>query len=102
MMKPVAGEAKMNKAAESEPKSGHMKAAGPKGMSSDVGGESKADMKGALMGDPTDGNPLRGATKELHDQHPHSYSDHGPHHGGSEHIRHMPLHGMKPSKGYGR
>lgn len=37
------------------------------------------------------GNPLRGAMKELKTQHPHPYTDHGPHHGGSEHIRHKPM-----------
>lgn len=37
------------------------------------------------------GNPLRGAMDELHRQHPHHYSDHGPHHGTSEHRRHEGL-----------
>lgn len=37
------------------------------------------------------GNPLRGAMRELHSQHPHHYTDHGPHHGTSDHIRHEGL-----------
>lgn len=88
MMKPVAGEAKMNKAEMHEPKGGHSAPAGAKGMGSDVGGESKANMKGAQMGNPTDGNPLRHAVGELHKQHPIKHHDHGPHHGTDHHIRH--------------
>lgn len=60
-----------------------------------AGPETSPDMKGALEGNPTDNSPLHGAIKELHTQHPHDYSDHGPHHGTSDHVRHMPLHGMK-------
>ena len=95
-MKISGAAAKMNKAAGEEPKSGHRPPAASKG-GSEVGNETKADMKGAQMGQPTDGNPLRGATKELHDQHPIGYADRGPHHGTDHHLRHMPLHGMKPS-----
>lgn len=94
---PVAKEAKMNKAEKREPMAGHAapaKASGP-------GPETKPDMAGAMNGNPTDKNPLHGAVKELGAQHPHSYADHGPHHGTTDHIRHMPLHGMSPSK-YGR
>lgn len=69
---------------------------------SNVGGETKANMRGALMGHPEENNPLRGATKELASQHPHSYADHGPHHGGKEHIRHQPLHGLHPKGSHGR
>ncbi len=65
---------------------------------SKVGNETKADMTGAMMGKPTDKNPLAGAIGELHKQHPHWYDDHGPHHGGTEHIRHDALHGLKPGK----
>lgn len=97
-MKMTGGEAKINKAQESEPHSGHRPPAGAKGMGSDVGGESKADMKGALDGNPTDGNPLRHAMSHLHEQHPIEHYDHGPHHGTTHHIRHMPLHGLKPSR----
>ncbi len=62
-----------------------------------VGNETKADMKGAMsMGR---GSKLKEAVTELHAQHPHGHEDHGPHHGGKEHMRHMPLHGMKPSVG---
>lgn len=37
------------------------------------------------------GNPLKGAMRELHAQHPQHYSDHGPHHGTKDHIRHSGL-----------
>lgn len=90
----------MNKAEEKEPKSGHDKPAG-KTHGSAVGPERKDDMKGAQMGQPEDKNPLKGATRELHEQHPHGYDEHGPHHGTKDHIRHQPLHGLKPT-GYGR
>ena len=106
MMKPVAGEAKMNRAEEHEPHSGHKRPAASRG-GSEVGGESKANMKGALGGEPTDGGShvghthLSHAMKELHEQHPIEHHDHGPHHGTSHHIRHEPLHGMK-SRGHGR
>lgn len=90
-MKPSGG--KINKAAAEMPRSGHDRPAG--GQSKPVGETSRADMKGAQMGQPTDKNPLRGAMKELASQHPHSYDQLGPHHGGSEHVRHIPLHGMK-------
>lgn len=96
-MKPVAGEAKMNKAEGHEPKSGHSRPAAARG-GSEVGNESKADMKGAIGGEPTDGNPLRHAVGELHSQHPIAHHDHGPHHGHTHHIRHEPLHGLKPSR----
>lgn len=56
-----------------------------------VGNETKADMRGALEGQPTDKNPLRGAISELHSQHPHKYDDHGPHHGDMSHMRHKPM-----------
>lgn len=69
---------------------------------SNVGNETKPDMHGALMGKPTDHNPLRGATKELASQHPHSYSDHGPHHGTKDHVRHQPLHGLHSKGSHGR
>lgn len=96
-MKPVMGkEVKMNRAESMEPKSGHKAPAASHG-GSEVGGESKADMKGALGGSPEDKNPLRGATRELHSQHPHEYHEHGPHHGTRDHIRHEPV-----GKVYGR
>ena len=62
-----------------------------------VGDERHADMEGALRGDPTDKNPLHGAIRELHSQHPHGYNDLGPHHGTTEHMRHEPLHGLRPT-----
>lgn len=88
-------ESEINRAAADMPKSGHR----PPAPAAGVGNETKADVAGALMGQPTDKNPLAGAMRELHDQHPHDYCDHGPHHGTSEHVRHMPLHGLKPAGG---
>lgn len=38
---------------------------------------------------------LGAATGELRSQHPQKHDDLGPHHGGMEHMRHMPLHGLK-------
>ncbi len=84
MMKPVAGEAKMNTGEAREPKSGHAKPA----PAASPGGEKKADMKGAIGGSPTDG--LSGAVSELKRQHPIAHHDHGPHHGTDHHIRHEP------------
>lgn len=70
-----------------------------------VGNERKADVKGTQEGGSmaeAKGNMihegLKGAVHELHSQHPHEYHEHGPHHGTSEHMRHEPLHGMKPSR----
>lgn len=93
-VKPVGKEKMVNAGFAKEPKSG---SGGPAGKKSgfQVGNERKANTKGALLGQPEDGNPLSGAVKELHSQHPHKHSDHGPHHGGSEHVRHEPLHGLK-------
>lgn len=96
-VRPVPKEAKMNKAAGLQEKSGHMAPAKAAG----VGNEKKADMKGAQLGQPTDKGPgpgkvsLSGAVAELKSQHPISYADHGPHHGTTHHIRHEPLHGLK-------
>lgn len=61
-----------------------------------VSNERKADLKGT--GVMAGSGSLAGAMGELHSQHPEKYCDMGPHHGGSSHVRHMPLHGMK-SKG---
>lgn len=106
MMKPAATEAKMNKAEAAEPKSGHRAPAGARGGNG-VGNERTADTKGALMGQPTDGmkhgghagdSSMAGAVRELKEQHPIEYHDHGPHHGHDHHIRHEPLHGMRPGK----
>lgn len=83
-MKPVAGEAKMNRASAAEPKSGHAAPAAAKG-GSQVGNETHANMAGALGG----------AVAELRSQHPIAHHDHGPHHGNSHHVRHQALHGMK-------
>ena len=80
-MKPVAKEAKINKAESYEPKSGHNKPAGSgKGASMDTGDMGKANMAGAFSN----------AVAELHAQHPHAHYDHGPHHGTTHHIRHKP------------
>lgn len=103
MMKPVAGEGKMNRAEAKEPKSGHDRPAAAKG-GSEVGNETKANVKGAQMGQPTDGmghvghTGLGHAVAELHTQHPIAYHDHGPHHGHDHHIRHEPMHGMSVNK----
>lgn len=81
MMKPVAKEAKMNKAEAHQPKSGHDKpAASGKGASMDAGSMGEANMAGAFSG----------AVAELHAQHPHAHYDHGPHHGTTTHQRHKP------------
>ncbi len=80
MIKPVAGEAKMNKAEAAEPKAGHKAPAAAKG-GSEVGNETRADTAGTGLG---------GAVAELHSQHPIPYHDHGPHHGTTHHQRHKP------------
>jgi hypothetical protein len=54
-------------------------------------------MKDADSNRVTEHNPLRGAVHELHEQHPEKHHDRGPHHGKEHHIRHEPLHGLKPS-----
>ena len=90
-MKIQGKEAMLNKAAGEQPKSGHAKPAG-KASGSNVGRTDKADMAGAFKGN----DPLAGAIAELHAQHPIDYDDLGPHHGGNTHIRHEPLHGLKP------
>lgn len=92
-VRPVPKEAKMNKAAETQVKTGHYPPAKPAG----VGNETKPDVQGAQLGQPTDGmrGHLAGAVGELKSQHPHEYHDHGPHHGTSAHVRHQPLHGLK-------
>lgn len=94
-MKPNGGaQAEINKAAmrvkagTEPPKS---RPGGDKGTGSDVGNERKADMAGAMYGQPTDKNPLHGAIRELGAQHPHRYDDLGPHHGDRSHMRHKPM-----------
>lgn len=56
-----------------------------------VGNERKADM--SVVGETS----LGGAMKELAHQHPIHHDDLGPHHHDESHVRHMPLHGMRPS-----
>lgn len=77
------GEGMINKAAGEQPKSGHRAPASSGGAAtkSDVGNETKANVRGAQMGQPTDGNPLRQAGNELRKQHPIRHDDMGPHHG---------------------
>lgn len=56
-----------------------------------VGNERQAQVRATQEGGSAAeaaGNPLRGAMQHLHSEHPHSYADHGPHHGTSDHIRH--------------
>lgn len=83
MMKPVAGEAKMNRAEAHEPKSGHdAPAAAHKGKSGDAGSESKANMTGGFSS----------AVVELHAQHPHGgHKDYDNHHNDMSHVRHKPM-----------
>lgn len=102
-VRPVPKEAKMNKAAALQETSGHVRPA--KAPTHAAGPEKKHNLKGAQLGQPTDNMPigpghtgLSGATRELKAQHPIAYSDHGPHHGTTHHVRHQPLHGMKPGK----
>lgn len=85
------GQSEINSAARAD--SGQRGAAQPKSHRNvgSVGNETKADMKGALEGQPQDKNPLAGAMRELHAQHPHGYNDHGPHHGDTSHVRHKPM-----------
>lgn len=101
-MKPMMGKGSeniLNKAAAEQPKSGHRPPAG--GQAKPVGNETKAETKRTQEGGSAAeaaGNPLHGAVQELGRQHPHGYDDHGPHHGTTDHVRHEPLHGMKPGK----
>jgi len=106
-MKRLSGkEAMMNKAEAHEPKRIVTKApaSAHKGkFASDVGNETKADMKGTQMGGSAAEaarNPLHHAMRELHHQHPIAHHDHGPHHGHEHHVRHEPLHGMTPHGGH--
>ena len=99
MMKGAEG--RMNRAEEDvhkEPK------AGGKAHTAGIGNERKADMsvqrggsaaeaRGSVIHD-NEGR-LGHAVDELHRQHPHHHMDRGPHHGGHEHIRHEPMHGLK-------
>lgn len=66
---------------------------------SNVGPQKHAEMNEAFGSNPgTEHNPLRGATSELHRQHPIKHDDHGPHHHTDHHIRHEPMHGLKAHK----
>lgn len=47
------------------------------------GGGSVAEAKGVRAS-------LGAATAELRSQHPYRHDDHGPHHGGTAHVRHRP------------
>lgn len=90
-------ESEINRAQESEPK-GRVGHAAP---AAGVGQERKAEVRQTQEGGSAAeaaNNPLRGAVQHLHREHPHAHSDHGPHHGTTDHITHMPLHGMKPGK----
>lgn len=92
-------EGMMNKAEGAEPKSGHRP---PAKARDNAGPEKHADVKGAQEGGSfAENSPtgLSGAMHELHSQHPHKHHDHGPHHGTKDHVRHMPLHGLRPHKG---
>ena len=102
-------ESMMNKAAGEMPhRQTSSKPAASKG-GSEVGNETKVAVRATQEGgskaeaanSPIGSTKLGHAVRELHEQHPIHYSDHGPHHGRNDHIRHEPLHGMK-SGGYGR
>lgn len=82
---------------------------------SEVGNETKANVRGVQEGGsraeargsvPHTSGPgetkLHHAMHELKSQHPIHHSDHGPHHGRTDHIRHVPLHGMSPGGKYSR
>jgi hypothetical protein len=49
-----------------------------------------------------EGAALGRAVNELHEQHPKKHDERGPHHGGSTHDRHEPLHGLHPKSRHGR
>jgi hypothetical protein len=85
-------EGRMNQAAGAEPVTREPKSAKPSVGS--PGAEKKADMRGAgVIGQST----LGAACMELARQHPQRYDDLGPHHGGGEHVRHVPLAGLSPT-----
>ncbi len=88
--KPMSGaQGQINRAAGEMPK----REAKSSINSGGVGNERKADVRGVQEGGSAAEaarNPLHGAVQELNRQHPHDYTDHGPHHGTSEHIRHAP------------
>lgn len=89
----------MESAIAKEPRDAKREAPAASKGGSEVGNETKANVRGTQEGGSMAEaamNPLTGARKELERQHPHSYDDHGPHHGTTDHIRHEPLHGMHP------
>lgn len=109
-------EGKINRAQEDVHREPRVKErlGGSHGRGSDVGNETRADLKGTQLGGSRreaegavvhthEGHGMAGhlghAVEELHRQHPHHHHDHGPHHGGTEHVRHEPLHGMRPHHG---
>jgi len=68
---------------------------------SEVGNEKKADVRGTQEGGSRAEaacNPLKGAISDLKKQHPEHYADRGPHHGGTSHVRHEALGGLRPAK----
>ena len=107
MAKMAPDQGKINKGAEPHlmPRS-RSRLGGSHGHGSDVGNETKADVRGVqeggsaaeARGSVLHTGGLKGATEELHRQHPHHHHDLGPHHGGKEHERHEPLHGMRPGR----
>ena len=99
-------EGRMNRAEEDihrEPK------AGGRAHSAGIGNEKRADVRGTQEGGSaaeargsvihSNEGHLGHAVGELHRQHPHHHMDRGPHHGGHEHIRHEPMHGLKVGGG---
>ena len=53
-----------------------------------IGNETRGDVQAVQEGGSAAEAGLSGAVAELHRQHPHHYTDHGPHHGTSDHVRH--------------
>ena len=103
-----ASEGRMNRAEEDIHKEAGVH---PRPRSAGPGDEHHADVRGTQEGGSAAearGTPgigpghshLGHAVAELHAQHPEHHADRGPHHGGHEHIRHMPLHGMKAHEGH--
>lgn len=58
--------------------------------SSSFGGEGTSSLVGETG--------LKSAVDDLYKQHPQGYDSHGPHHGTQDHVRHQPLHGLRPTK----
>lgn len=72
-------------------------------IGSKVGNETKAEVGKAQGGGSAAGaagtkSSLKHAVAELASQHPHRHDSRGPHHGGSEHLRHSRA--VRPNSGH--